>query len=323
MFENEVTKNYLMELEDLSALCHSAAHIYTRVFDTTQSLGVRRTKSTNQLPYSCGLSLYECGVSASVPASCNNSQKQRFQITFDHGCSGKVKHFLRGWYMKLKWHLCCVCEAEDENGGEGDDDLTQLTYEEHRTLSKVLHESLKTFKATLDYAEMDEGSSMSDSDLSDDSSDLDFVPRGKNFDYALRPVAANQSKKSNAAVASSSSTTKIGKPAASDHTEGQSISKSTKDGRNSVSRYPYSLRRRRQVVEQSSSTKSSNISSDESVGQNHGISAGSSVKKTKSEGEHASTSTEDIEATATELKTDAAGMDGQTSSSQSKSFNVE
>ncbi|KRZ02881.1 hypothetical protein T11_11000, partial [Trichinella zimbabwensis] len=185
--------------------------------------------------------------------------------------------------------------------GRRRDDLTQLTYEEHRTLSKVLHESLKTFKATLDYAEMDEGSSMSDSDLSDDSSDLDFVPRGKNFDYALRPVAANQNKKSNAAVASSSSTTKIGKPAASDHTEGQSISKSTKDGRNSVSRYPYSLRRRRQVVEQSSSTKSSNISSDESVGQNHGISAGSSVKKTKSEGEHASTSTEDIEATATEL----------------------
>ncbi|KRZ29255.1 hypothetical protein T4C_6121, partial [Trichinella pseudospiralis] len=185
--------------------------------------------------------------------------------------------------------------------GRRRDDLTQLTYEEHRTLSKVLHESLKTFKATLDYAEMDEGSSVSDSDISDDSSDLDFVPRGKNFDYALRPVAANQNKKSNAAVASNSSTTKIGKPTASDLSEGRRISKSTKDGRNSISRYPYSLRRRRQVVEQSSSNKSSNISSDESDEQNHRISARSSVKKTKSKGEHASTSTEDIEATATEL----------------------
>ncbi|KRX88200.1 hypothetical protein T4E_4536 [Trichinella pseudospiralis] len=57
------------------------------------------------------------------------------------------------------------------------------------------------------------------------------------------------------------------------------------DGRNSISRYPYSLRR----------------SSDESDEQNHRISARSSVKKTKSKGEHASTSTEDIEATATEL----------------------
>ncbi|KRX88198.1 hypothetical protein T4B_7583, partial [Trichinella pseudospiralis] len=153
--------------------------------------------------------------------------------------------------------------------GRRRDDLTQLTYEEHRTLSKVLHESLKTFKATLDYAEMDEGSSVSDSDISDDSSDLDFVPRGKNFDYALRPVAANQNKKSNAAVASNSSTTKIGKPTASDLSEGRRISKST--------------------------------SSDESDEQNHRISARSSVKKTKSKGEHASTSTEDIEATATEL----------------------
>ncbi|KRZ29256.1 hypothetical protein T4C_6121 [Trichinella pseudospiralis] len=103
----------------------------------------------------------------------------------------------------------------------------------------------------------------------EETSDLDFVPRGKNFDYALRPVAANQNKKSNAAVASNSSTTKIGKPTASDLSEGRRISKST--------------------------------SSDESDEQNHRISARSSVKKTKSKGEHASTSTEDIEATATEL----------------------
>ncbi|XP_003370042.1 ubiquitin-conjugating enzyme E22 [Trichinella spiralis] len=264
--------------------------------------------------------------------------------------------------------------------GRRRDDLTQLTYEEHRTLSKVLHESLKTFKATLDYAEMDEESSMSDSDLSDESADTalsklrqsqneknlmddsiksniavdnlcifvhlcffvenllrsvkllekpcymhiyvygcgcsaidddsDFIPRGKGFSYLLRPVAADENKKSNAAVPSSSTNTS--KPASSDHTE--------EDGRNSVSRYTYSLRRRNQVVEQSSGTKSSNINSDENVGQNHRISARSSVKKTKSRGEYASASK--TEATATEMKTDATGMDGQTSSSQSKSFNV-
>ncbi|KRZ56186.1 hypothetical protein T02_10655, partial [Trichinella nativa] len=80
-------------------------------------------------------------------------------------------------------------------------------------LSKVLHESLKTFKATLDYAEMDEESSMSDSDLSDESSDSDFIPRGRGFRYLLRPVAADENNKSNAAVPSSSTNT--GKPAAS------------------------------------------------------------------------------------------------------------
>ncbi|KRY10850.1 hypothetical protein T12_11039 [Trichinella patagoniensis] len=137
--------------------------------------------------------------------------------------------------------------------GRRRDDLTQLTYEEHRTLSKVLHESLKTFKATLDYAEMDEESSMSDSDLSDESADSDFIPRGKGFRYLLRPVAADENKKSNAAAPSSS--TNPGKPAASD--------------------------------------------SDENVGQNHRISARSSVKKTKSRGEYASTSK--TEATATEM----------------------
>ncbi|KRX23596.1 putative ATP-dependent RNA helicase DDX23 [Trichinella nelsoni] len=169
--------------------------------------------------------------------------------------------------------------------GRRRDDLTQLTYEEHRTLSKVLHESLKTFKATLDYAEMDEESSMSDSDLSDESADSDFIPRGKGFSYLLRPVAADENKKSNAAVPSSSTNT--GKPAASE------------DGRNSVSRYTYSLRRRNQVVEQPSGTKSSNINSYENVGQNHRISARSYVKKTKSRGEYASASK--IEATATEM----------------------
>ncbi|KRY28160.1 hypothetical protein T01_8090, partial [Trichinella spiralis] len=169
--------------------------------------------------------------------------------------------------------------------GRRRDDLTQLTYEEHRTLSKVLHESLKTFKATLDYAEMDEESSMSDSDLSDESADSDFIPRGKGFSYLLRPVAADENKKSNAAVPSSSTNTS--KPASSE------------DGRNSVSRYTYSLRRRNQVVEQSSGTKSSNINSDENVGQNHRISARSSVKKTKSRGEYASASK--TEATATEM----------------------
>ncbi|KRX56186.1 hypothetical protein T09_978 [Trichinella sp. T9] len=240
MFENEVAKNYLMELEDLVLS-----------------------------------GLLFCAVGVRI----------------------KMASLLRLRSGRREWR------------GRRRDDLTQLTYEEHRTLSKVLHESLKTFKATLDYAEMDEESSMSDSDLSDESADTALSKLRQSQNEKIRilfleaevsgPVAADENKKSNAAVSSSST--------------------NTEDGRNSVSRYTYSLRRRNQVVEQSSDTKSSNRNSDENVGQNHRISARSSVKKTKSRGEYASTSK--TEATATEMKTDATGMDGQTSSSQSKSFN--
>ncbi|KRX37607.1 hypothetical protein T05_7950 [Trichinella murrelli] len=155
-------------------------------------------------------------------------------IVFSHFCAVGVR-------IKMA-SLLRLRSGRREWRGRRRDDLTQLTYEEHRTLSKVLHESLKTFKATLDYAEMDEESSMSDSDLSDESADSDFIPRGRGFRYLLRPVAADENKKSNAAVSSNS---------------------------------------------------------DENVGQNHRISARSSVKKTKSRGEYASTSK--TEATATEM----------------------
>ncbi|KRY52810.1 hypothetical protein T03_4734 [Trichinella britovi] len=228
-----------------------------------------------------------------LPARHVNTADHRnhLMIVFSHFCAVGVR-------IKMA-SLLRLRSGRREWRGRRRDDLTQLTYEEHRTLSKVLHESLKTFKATLDYAEMDEESSMSDSDLSDESAadtalsklrqsqnekntffiDSDFIPRGKGFRYLLRPVAADENKKSNAAVSSSST--------------------NTEDGRNSVSRYTYSLRRRNQVVEQSSDTKSSNRNSDENVGQNHRISARSSVKKTKSRGEYASTSK--TEATATEM----------------------
>ncbi|KRX37609.1 hypothetical protein T05_7950 [Trichinella murrelli] len=126
-------------------------------------------------------------------------------IVFSHFCAVGVR-------IKMA-SLLRLRSGRREWRGRRRDDLTQLTYEEHRTLSKVLHESLKTFKATLDYAEMDEESSMSDSDLSDESADSDFIPRGRGFRYLLRPVAADENKKSNAAVSSSSTNT--GKPAAS------------------------------------------------------------------------------------------------------------
>ncbi|KRX37608.1 hypothetical protein T05_7950, partial [Trichinella murrelli] len=84
-------------------------------------------------------------------------------IVFSHFCAVGVR-------IKMA-SLLRLRSGRREWRGRRRDDLTQLTYEEHRTLSKVLHESLKTFKATLDYAEMDEESSMSDSDLSDESAD--------------------------------------------------------------------------------------------------------------------------------------------------------